>query len=132
MFKLNSKPTDNSSTIENKPIDTVIGSEVVIEGNIIAKNAIKIDGKVNGDIKAGSVVLGQKAEISGNIESNNLVIYGKVTGNIQCQDLVLKNSGNINGDIKTVAIEIQHGGKYNGSLSMSMQQQTTESNKPKS
>lgn len=129
MFKLSPKPKERSSALESKPIDTVIGSEVVIEGNIIAKNAIKIDGQVQGDIKSGGVVLGQKAEIKGNVESTNLVIYGKVLGNINCKDLILKSSGEIFGDIHTTAIEIEHGGKYNGKLAMNNQQAVSEPSK---
>lgn len=113
------KKTLSSSKIDSMPISTVFGVDVVVTGDMQGETVIRIDGKVKGNVsfKQG-IVLGEKAQIEGNVNSDCIVIYGCVTGNITCKELIVRKSGIINGDIQTEAVEIAMGGKYNGKLAM--------------
>ena len=64
------------------------------------------------------IILGEKALITGNIKSNNIIIYGTLIGNVESKELILKNGATVTGDIDTQGIEIEMGGKYNGQLNM--------------
>ena len=107
------------SKIDSMPISTVIGADIFLKGDIQGESIIRIDGRVDGNISLkNGIVLGEKAHVNGNIESNHVVIYGSITGNITCKELMLKKTGVISGDIDTSVIEIEMGGKYNGKLNM--------------
>lgn len=107
------------SKIDSMPISTVLGADIAFTGDIKGDSLIRIDGKIDGNIslKQG-VVVGEKAHIKGNINSDYVVVYGNFTGDITCKRLMIRKSGIVNGDIQTENIEIELGGKYNGKLSM--------------
>ena len=109
----------SSSKIDSMPITTVLGADITFTGEVKGDSVIRIDGKIDGNvsIKQG-VVLGEKAYIKGDINSDYVIIYGNATGNITCKELLVRKSGVINGDIQTENIEIEMGGRYNGKLTM--------------
>ena len=109
----------SSSKIDSMPITTVLGADITFTGDVKGDSVIRIDGKIDGNvsIKQG-VVLGEKAYIKGDVNSDYVIIYGNATGNITCKELLVRKSGVINGDIQTENIEIEMGGRYNGKLTM--------------
>lgn len=117
MFSRNKK--SSISQLDDAPITTVLGHDIVFNGDISGGQTIKIDGQVNGNIEVkNGIILGEKCIINGNIKSENIIIYGTLIGNVECNELMLKSSGNITGDITTQVVEIEMGGKYNGKLNM--------------
>ena len=62
---------------------------------------IRIDGKVNGEIKVeGDIYIGKDSEIIGNVYTKNIFLSGKVQGNIEAQGLLNATStAEIYGDI---------------------------------
>jgi len=107
------------SKIDSMPITTVLGADITFTGDIKGDSVIRIDGKIEGNVslKQG-IVLGEKAYIKGDINSDYVIIYGNVIGNITCKELLVRKSGVISGDIHTENIEIEMGGRYNGKLAM--------------
>ncbi|WP_245729369.1 bactofilin family protein [Niabella drilacis] len=100
-------------------INTVIDEGMLIKGNISGEGAIRIDGKIEGNIELKEgIILGEKAEITGSVKSNIIVVHGKLHGNISCRFLYIKSTGLIDGDIEVGAFEVELGGKYNGTLKM--------------
>ncbi|WP_270088260.1 bactofilin family protein [Sphingobacterium sp. SYP-B4668] len=118
MFKKTNQAI-KTSNLDKLPIDTVIAGGITIKGDIVGGGAIRIDGMVEGniDLEKG-VVLGEKAEVIGTIKSNAVIVYGKLIGNLNCDQLHLKSTGHIEGDLFVNALEVEMGGKYNGTLQM--------------
>ena len=48
---------------------SVIGSDVVIKGDVSASADLHVDGKIEGDIKCSSLVQGESSNINGSIET---------------------------------------------------------------
>ena len=117
----------SASSIDSMPITTVLGADILFTGNIEGDNIIRIDGKIDGNVslKQGAVI-GEKAIVTGDITSDYIVVYGTVTGNITCKELIIRKSGIVNGNINTEVIEIEMGGKYNGTLLMTKAVTTSE------
>ena len=82
-------------------------SDVSIEGDIVEKDRIIIDAKVNGDIKTEDIDTHSNSNIKGNVESKNASIGGKLKGNINSDKINIKKSANIDGVLyqKTLSIE---------------------------
>lgn len=97
-------------------IETLIGVETTFTGNISVTNSLRIDGKVIGNItNAGSIIVGDKAEVKGNINTNYIVIDGVVEGNIIANDgIELLSKAKVIGDIKTTILSINEGAIFKG------------------
>ena len=94
-----------------------------IIGDLTCNSSIRIDGKVTGNIITQKlIIVGEKAEIKGDLNSKNVIVFGKLEGNVIAGEVQIKKSGIINGDISVQAIEIEMGGKYNGKLMMNAEQ----------
>ncbi|MEA4905458.1 MAG: polymer-forming cytoskeletal protein [Petrimonas sp.] len=106
-------------SIESQPIETVIGTDIIFKGDIKGENIIRIDGTIEGNISLSKgIVIGEKAKVNGNLESDRIIIYGSIFGDIVCKELNIKSSGIVNGNIQADSVEIEMGGKYNGNLTM--------------
>ena len=72
-----------------------------IKGEINSPNDIRLDGKFEGRIfSEGRVVVGENAEIKGDIICDNVDFWGKITGNIFVKDtLTLKDTCSVKGEI---------------------------------
>jgi len=98
---------------------SVIGADVVIDGNISATVDLHVDGKVNGDIKCAALVQGEGSTVSGTITAERAQIAGTVDGSVNAKELVIERSAKVTGDVHYEKISIAAGGKVDGKLSYS-------------
>ena len=84
-------------------------SDVSIDGEIVEKDKIIIDGKINGDIKAGEVETYSNSNIEGNIKSKNASLGGKLKGNVVSDKITIKKTANIEGVLNQKTISIEEG-----------------------
>src|SRR5688500_13104628 len=60
---------------------SIIGPGMRIKGDISTDGTVRIEGSLEGTIRAGkAVVLGKEGEVKGNIYTQDAVIGGRVTG----------------------------------------------------
>lgn len=111
-------------------IDTLIGAVVELKGDIVFSGGLRIDGRVQGNITAknapGSLlILGEYAEVHGNINVPYMIINGKIRGNVQCEARIeLQAHAEIIGDVHYGTIAIAHGAAISGML-VHQSQETT-------
>lgn len=123
MFSVNKKENNTSQKLLNEAITSIIGEDMNITGDLISNTSIRIDGKVVGNITTKKlIIVGEKADIKGDLSSKNVIVFGRLDGNVIAGEVQIKKSGIINGDISVQAIEIEMGGKYNGKLMMNAEQ----------
>ena len=90
-----------------------------MEGNIRTKEALRVDGKVKGEISAESVVIGENGVVLGDIAANHVSVEGKVKGNISSSSLLeMFAKGQILGDIRTAKLVIADGASFEGNCQM--------------
>lgn len=119
----NKKESNPSNKMINEAITSIIGEDMNVVGDLISTTSIRIDGKVSGNITSQKlIIVGEKAEIKGDLSSKSIIVFGKLLGNIAAGEIQIKKTGIINGDISTQVIEIEMGGKYNGKLMMNEEQ----------
>ena len=88
---------------------SILLSDVSIEGDLIEKDKIVIDAKINGDIKAEEIETHQKSNIKGNINSNIAAIGGQMRGNINSNRIKIKKTANIEGLLNQKTLSIEEG-----------------------
>ena len=98
----------------------VIGKGTVLEGNIETFGNIRIEGRINGNIKSKSkIALGHSSHVDGNIMAQNADIEGGVKGKIEISEmLVLKATAVVHGDITAGKLVVEPGAVFNGSCKM--------------
>lgn len=97
-----------------------ISTGTVIKGEINSPNDIRIDGVFEGKIfSKGRVVVGEKAEIKGDIVCDNVDFWGKMTGSLFVRDtLTLKDTCSVNGDLHVQRLVVELGAHFNGTCKM--------------
>ncbi|HRI46397.1 MAG: polymer-forming cytoskeletal protein [Ignavibacteriaceae bacterium] len=123
------KPGNSSSHDEV----SIFSSTLQIQGNIITKGNIRIDGKIRGDIKAdGIITIGPHGYIEGNISAKNVTIGGKVLGSVtSTEKLVLEDKSQLKGDLTAKILVVEEGAIFIGKSDMNFQAETKiESAKP--
>jgi cytoskeletal protein CcmA (bactofilin family) len=93
---------------------SILGEDLSITGNISSKGEIQIDGEVQGDIYCLSVIVGEKAHVSGGIAAEDVIVRGKVTGSIRGVRVTLQASSQVEGDIYHHSLAIEQGAYFEG------------------
>jgi cytoskeletal protein CcmA (bactofilin family) len=99
---------------------TVIGSTIVIDGEISGDEELVIQGKVKGKINLKELLVVEgSGVIEADIETATVQVAGSVTGNIEASDKVeLKSDCKVVGDIRAPRIHIADGAVFKGNVDM--------------
>ena len=84
-------------------------SDVSIEGDIVEKDTIIIDAKINGDIKTENIETHLNSNIKGNIKSKNASLGGKIKGNVNSDQIRIKKTADIDGVLNQKTLSIEEG-----------------------
>ena len=84
-------------------------SDVSVEGDIVEKDKIIIDAKINGDIKSDQVETHSNSNIKGNIKSKSAVLGGKHKGNVNSDQINIKKTADIDGVLNQKTLSIEEG-----------------------
>lgn len=103
-------------------IDTLIGMNTHITGDISFSGGLRIDGHITGNVTANddehsTLVLSSEGSITGKVKVTNIIINGTVTGPIHAQGyLELQTKAKVYGDIYYGSLEIQLGASVEGKM----------------
>jgi len=99
---------------------TVIGTSIVIDGEISGDEDLVIQGTVKGKVALKeSLFVESSGVIEADIETANVEVSGKVTGNIAATEKVeLKADCKVVGDIRAPRILIADGAVFKGNVDM--------------
>jgi cytoskeletal protein CcmA (bactofilin family) len=102
--------------MDNASPQSVISNEIEIIGTIKGSGSVRIDGKLEGELHCnGDAVIGQTAQIKGNIVVNSATVEGAVNGNITAKDRIeMKSSARVTGDIRAKRLSVEDGVTFIG------------------
>lgn len=101
---------------------TIIAKGTEVNGSVDVEGNIRVDGTVNGDVKATEgVEIGKSGRIVGStIESKTAIINGYVESNLTVsQHVLLGSKSTFVGDLKTKSLVIEEGAVFHGNSAMS-------------
>ena len=101
---------------KERVLDSYLAPGLRIVGSLEVKGNIRIDGEVKGNIFAEQdILIGEKAEIQGDIAAENITISGEVVGNVTANEKVeLLVNAQLLGDIKASRVVIAEGVAFEG------------------
>lgn len=110
---------DNSATSPESVI-SIIGPGMTIIGDCETDGTVRIEGAVQGSVKAGkAVVIGKQGVVTGDIITQDAVISGRVEGKlVAASRLELQATCRIDGEVHTRRMQLEEGAVLNGSVLM--------------
>jgi cytoskeletal protein CcmA (bactofilin family) len=92
-------------------VNTIIGPGTSVSGDIESGGFTRVDGNVQGDLKArGRVIIGERARMKSNVSGTYVTVGGVIFGNVLASErLVILTTGLVMGDIITRRIQADEG-----------------------
>ncbi|HEX3430888.1 MAG TPA: polymer-forming cytoskeletal protein [Rhizomicrobium sp.] len=98
----------------SSPSVSVISKALKITGQLESTEDIHIEGEVEGDVRGGSVKVGQSARINGTVYGEEVEVSGTVNGRIEARKVVLTSTAHMSGDVIHQDIRIDSGAFIDG------------------
>jgi cytoskeletal protein CcmA (bactofilin family) len=99
-----------------KPAASVLSSDLTITGNVRSSGDIQVEGVVEGDIHAHTLIVGDSATVKGEVIAEEVVVHGRVAGRLRGLKVRLSSSARCEGDIVHKTIAIESGAHFEGSV----------------
>ncbi len=96
--------------------ESIIASDLVIEGKIEGSGHVRIAGKFKGDVHVqGNLTIESGAQLTGEVRAEAVIVGGELSGNIEAATRVeLLQSGVLNGDLKAGSLTVAAGSRMRG------------------
>jgi len=110
-----------ANKIDNR-IDTLIGVDTRIEGDLHFSGGLRVDGAIRGNVSEqnstpSTLILGEHGKIEGAITAAKIVLVGKVTGPVKSSQFIeLQATARIVGDLYYKSLEMHTGAVIEGKL----------------
>ena len=98
----------------NGGVPSIISAELIVRGTLVSAGDVTIDGKVDGDIRAASLVIGEKAVIVGDVFAEEAIVRGRVEGSIRARKVQLCSTCHVEGNILHEAFSVESGAFFEG------------------
>lgn len=100
--------------------ESVIGSSVRVEGDLISEGNLQVEGQVTGKVNTlRNLTVGETARIQANIQAQNATIAGVVEGDIKvAETLMILETGKVLGNIFCQKLAVREGAYFSGQCSM--------------
>lgn len=99
---------------------SIVGPGMKIVGDCETDGTLRIEGAIQGAIRAGkAVVIGKEGLVIGDIHTQDAVVSGRVEGSVTAESrLELQATCRIDGEVSTPRLQLEEGAVLNGSVNM--------------
>ena len=117
-------PAGSVANLPSRPptgeLNALLGKGSSFEGKLLFEGSVRIDGKFSGEIMSTDVlIIGEGAEVKGDIQVGSLVIVGDYNGNAKASKAIeLKAPAKVRGTLTTASIVIERGVFFDGQCKM--------------
>ena len=109
---------------------SIICADLIVTGTLTSTGDIQIDGQVEGDVRSVGLVIGEQAQIHGEILAEDVTVRGKVKGRIRARKVQLAATSHVEGDILHEAFAVESGAFFEGNCRHSDDPLGDEAKKP--
>jgi cytoskeletal protein CcmA (bactofilin family) len=103
------EPTTKAGTASS------IGSGMSIVGNIECNGPAQVFGRIEGELRASDLLIGDGAQIEGSVIAQDVTVRGRVKGTIRAVRVKLQDGGAVEGDIFHRSLSIDENSLFEGS-----------------
>ena len=92
-----------------------IGSGMSIVGKIECTGPVQIFGRIEGELRASDLLIGNGAQVEGSVIAQDVTVCGRVKGTVRGVHVKLQNGGAMEGDIFHRSLSIEENAQFEGS-----------------
>jgi cytoskeletal protein CcmA (bactofilin family) len=91
-----------------------ISAGMTVVGKISGEGTVKIFGRIEGELRASTVLIAEGAEVEGDIVADDLSVGGRVKGTIHANRVKLNGTAVVEGDIFHRSLSIEENARFEG------------------
>jgi cytoskeletal protein CcmA (bactofilin family) len=91
-----------------------IGEDLTITGNVTSKGALHLDGQVQGDVHCIALVLGEKAQLQGNVVAEDVIVSGRLIGSVRALRVTLQGKSHVEGNLIHKSLSVEQDAHFEG------------------
>jgi cytoskeletal protein CcmA (bactofilin family) len=110
--ELTDRPSGNAAMAG--PTFSVLGPDIVVNGDLTATADLHLDGRIDGDIRCAALIQGEGSEVTGIVVAQSARVAGTIKGSITAGMLVILKTARIEGDVTYGALTIEEGAQVDG------------------
>ena len=112
-------PQPRSAAKAPAEIETILGPNTSLKGDIRSSGGVRVDGDFEGSIDiAGNLIVGEAAKCVATITAHNVQIQGTVQGDVTAKRLEILDTGKLWGNISVGSFVLDDGGFFSGQSKM--------------
>jgi cytoskeletal protein CcmA (bactofilin family) len=108
-------PRATPTTPEASEKVSTLGPGMSIVGKIDCQGTLHIYGRIEGELRATNVLIGNGAQFDGNVIAQGVTIDGRLTGSIHATRVSLQSNAVVDGDIFHRVLSIDERAQFEGS-----------------
>ncbi len=107
-------PTGTDKKMTRNSTPSILSADLVITGTLKTQGEVQLDGMIEGDIRAKSLTIGEKATVKGEILAETITVRGKVIGKMRARQIQLSATSHVEGDIVHSTLSMENGAYFEG------------------
>ena len=108
------KKSQSNRPMSKSQVPSILSQDLVITGEVNTDGDVQIEGRLDGNIKASTITIGEQGAVNGTIKAGLVRVRGKVTGKINATTVELAESANVLADIMQDHLTIENGAFFDG------------------
>ena len=109
-----SAPLSPKRATRSNGVPSIISAEVVVRGTMLSTGDLQVDGRVEGDVRAFSLVIGEKSVVAGDVYAEDIIVRGRVEGSICARKVQLCSTCHVAGNILHESLSVESGAFFEG------------------
>jgi cytoskeletal protein CcmA (bactofilin family) len=93
---------------------STIGEELTITGDVTSNGELHINGQVQGDVYCVALVLGENAQLEGNVVAEDVMVRGHLIGSVRALTVTLKANSRVEGNLFHTRLSLEQGTHFEG------------------
>ena len=108
----------------NTKISSIIGADMVVEGNIKAKDTIRVEGGVTGNVETEvALIISATGRVKGNVKGSSIVIGGVLEGDLVSNGKTeVISTGKVIGNMHTKSLIVDENAVFQGQCIMNAEE----------
>ena len=97
-----------------RSVPSIVSADLTITGDLVSAGEIQIDGRVEGDIKCASLIIGISGAVTGEVSAQTVRMHGSVSGQVIAKSVFLASTARMIGDVTHESLAIEPGAFMEG------------------
>ena len=93
---------------------STISEDLTITGNVESKGELHLNGRVQGDVRCVALVMGENAQLEGNVLAEDVMILGQLIGSVRALKVMLQSTAHVEGNLVHKSLAVEHGTHFEG------------------